>query len=135
MRQVSVDHETRLGRFAGGCLLGSIDSATQKHGLVFPSGVVSHTGASGLILGGGFGWLTRLYGMSCDSVEALTLVVADGSIVQASATENADLFWALRGGGGNFGVVTEFEVKLHPLTSVSFGTGMFLGDDITRALK
>jgi hypothetical protein len=135
MRSASVDQENRRGRFEGGCLLSNVDQTTQKVGLVFPAGVVSHTGASGLILGGGFGWLTRLYGMSCDSVEALTLVVADGSIVQASATENADLFWALRGGGGNFGVVTGFEVKLHPLTSVSFGTGMFLGDDITRALE
>src|SRR6202030_2237728 len=93
------------------------------------------TGAAGLILGGGFGWLTRRFGMSCDNVEGFTLVVADGSVVRASARENSDLFWALRGGGGNFGVVTEFEVKLHPLTSVLFGTGMFLGDDITRVLQ
>src|SRR5579863_10564143 len=84
MRQVSVECEARGGRFAGGCLLGSIDAATQKHGLVFPSGVVSHTGASGLVLGGGFGWLTRLHGLSCDNVERFTMVTADGSIVHAS---------------------------------------------------
>src|ERR1700733_4131333 len=94
MRQVSVDPESRLGRFAGGCLLGSIDINTQKHGLVFPSGVVSHTGAAGLVLGGGFGWLTRRHGLSCDNVEGFALVTADGSITRANAKENLELFWA-----------------------------------------
>jgi len=123
MRQVNIDPDARRARFAGGCLLGSVDTATQKVGLVFPSGVVSHTGAAGLILGGGTGWLTRRFGLSCDNVEGFTLVTADSSIVQANAKENPDLFWALRGGGGNFGVVTEFEVKLHPLTSVMLAEG------------
>jgi FAD/FMN-containing dehydrogenase len=135
MRQVSVDPEARRGEFAGGCLLGSIDVATQKNGLIFPSGVVSHTGASGLVLGGGFGWLTRFHGLSCDNVEGFTLVTADASIVHANAKENAELFWALRGGGGNFGVVTEFEVRLHPLTSVLLGEGLCLGDDISGVLR
>jgi hypothetical protein len=135
MRQVSVDREARRARFAGGCLLGSIDIVTQNHGLVFPSGVVSHTGASGLVLGGGFGWLTRLHGLSCDNVEGFTLVTADGSLLQANAKENADLFWALRGGGGNFGVVIEFEVKLHPLTSVVLGEGLCLDDGIPGILR
>jgi len=124
MRQVTVDSEARRARFAGGCLLGSIDTATQKAGLVFPSGVVSHTGAGGLVLGGGTGWLTRKFGLSCDNVEAFTLVAADGSLLRADSTTNADLFWALRGGGGNFGVVTEFEVKLHPLRSVVLAEGL-----------
>ena len=124
MRQVDVDSDARRARFAGGCLLGSVDAATQRAGLVFPSGVVSHTGAGGLVLGGGTGWLTRRFGLSCDNVKALTLVTADGSIVRASAGENSDLFWALRGGGGNFGVVTEFEVKLHPLDSVVLAEGL-----------
>src|SRR5260221_5462230 len=124
MRQVTVDPEARQARFAGGCLLGSVDTATQRVGLVFPSGVVSHTGAAGLILGGGTGWLTRRFGLSCDNVEGFTLVTADSSIVRANAKENSDLFWALRGGGGNFGVVTEFEVKLHPLTSVVLAEGL-----------
>jgi hypothetical protein len=124
MRQVTVDPEARRARIAGGCLLGSIDTATQKAGLVFPSGVVSHTGASGLILGGGTGWLTRRFGLSCDNVEGFTLVTADSSVVRANSKENPDLFWALRGGGGNFGVVTEFEVKLHPLTSVVLAEGL-----------
>jgi FAD/FMN-containing dehydrogenase len=135
MRQVSIDPESRRGRFAGGCLLGSIDVATQKHGLVFPSGVVSHTGASGLVLGGGFGWLTRLHGLSCDNVEGFTVVTADGSVVHANAKENAELFWALRGGGGNFGVVTEFEAKLHPVTSVLLGEGFCLNDDIAGIVR
>src|SRR5713226_7414097 len=135
MRSVSVGQNTRRAQFSGGCLLGTIDAATQATGLAFPSGVVSHTGAAGLVLGGGTGWLNRLYGLSCDNVEGFTLIVADGSVVHASATENPDLFWALRGGGGNFGVVTEFEVKLHPLTSVLFGTAMFLGDEIPRVLQ
>jgi FAD binding domain/Berberine and berberine like len=124
MRQVTIDPEARRARIAGGCLLGSIDSATQKAGLVFPSGVVSHTGASGLILGGGTGWLTRRFGLSCDNVEGFTLVTADSSVVRCNAKDTPDLFWALRGGGGNFGVVTEFEVKLHPLTSVVLAEGL-----------
>ena len=135
MRQVSVDREARRARFAGGCLLGSIDSATQQHGLVFPSGVVSHTGASGLVLGGGFGWLTRIHGLSCDNVEGFTLVIADGSIVHAGAQENVELFWALRGGGGNFGVVTNFEVKLHPLASLVLAEGVCVEHDISGVLR
>jgi hypothetical protein len=135
MRQVTVDPQARRARIAGGCLLGSIDTATQRAGLVFPSGVVSHTGASGLILGGGTGWLTRRFGLSCDNVERFILVTADSSVVRADAKENPDLFWALRGGGGNFGVVTEFEVKLHPLTSVVLAEGLSLEADIRRLLE
>jgi len=135
MRQVTVHPEARRARIAGGCLLGSIDTATQKAGLIFPSGVVSHTGASGLILGGGTGWLTRRFGLSCDNVEGFTLVTADSSVVRADAKENPDLFWALRGGGGNFGVVTEFDVKLHPLTSVVLAEGLTSEADIRRLLE
>jgi hypothetical protein len=135
MRAVTLDADKRRARISGGCLLGSIDSATQKAGLVFPSGVVSHTGASGLILGGGTGWLTRRFGLSCDNVEGFTVVTADGSIVHCSETENRDLFWALRGGGGNFGVVTEFELRLHPLTAVLLGVGLCPEQDIGRLLQ
>ena len=135
MRNVTVDAEGRRAKFAGGCLLGSIDTATQKAGLVFPSGVVSHTGASGLVLGGGTGWLTRRFGLSCDNVEAFTMVTADGSIVRAHSRENEDLFWALRGGGGNFGIVTEFEVKLHPLSSLTLVHGLTPEPDICRLLQ
>ena len=135
MRQVTVDPETRRARIAGGCLLGSIDTATQKAGLVFPSGVVSHTGASGLILGGGTGWLTRRFGLSCDNVVGFTLVTAEGSVVRADSKENVDLFWALCGGGGNFGVVTQFEIKLHPLTAVVLAEGLSPAADIRRLLE
>jgi hypothetical protein len=135
MRQVFVDPETRRARIAGGCLLGSVDAATQRAGLVFPSGVVSHTGASGLILGGGTGWLTRRFGLSCDNVQCFTLVTADGSVVCANSRENPDLFWALRGGGGNFGVVTEFEVNLHPLTAVVLAEGLAPEADIRSLLE
>jgi hypothetical protein len=135
MRQITVDRAARRARFAGGSLLCTVDVATQKEGLAFPAGVVSHTGASGLVLGGGFGWLTRLYGLSCDNVEGFTLVTADGSLVCATAQENEDLFWALRGGGGNFGVVTEFEVNLHPVSSVQLAEGLCIGDDIPALLR
>ena len=135
MRQVTVDAEARRARFAGGCLLASIDTETQKAGLVFPSGVVSHTGASGLVLGGGTGWLTRRFGLSCDNVESFTLVTADGEILRSDSRENPDLFWALRGGGGNFGVVTEFEVKLHLLTRVTLAEGLSPEPHIPRLLK
>ena len=135
MRQVHVYEPKRVARFEGGCLLGSIDSATQTVGLAFPAGVVSHTGAGGLVLGGGTGWLNRLHGLSCDNVRGFSVVVADGSFVRASAKENPDLFWALRGGGGNFGVVTEFEVTLHPVSEALFGRGICPGDEVPALLR
>jgi hypothetical protein len=135
MRQVHVDEKARRARFEGGCLLGTVDSATQKVGLVFPTGVVSHTGAGGLVLGGGTGWLTRMFGLSCDNVEGFTMVAADGSVVHANERENGDLLWALRGGGGNFGVVTEFEVRLHPLTTLLLATAYCVEEDMFRVLQ
>lgn len=135
LRKVSVDEHNRRARFAGGCLLGTVDQATQRAKLVFPAGVISETGAAGLILGGGYGWLTRRFGLSCDNVERFTLVVADGSVQHADRQENPDLFWALRGGGGNFGVVTEFQVRLHPLSTLLFATAQYAGDDIPRILE
>ena len=135
LRQVSVDANARRAKFGGGCLLGNVDTATQRDGLVFPAGVVSHTGAGGLVLGGGTGWLTRLLGLSCDNVLGFTIVTADGSLVRANGSENAELYWALRGGGGNFGVVTEFEVQLHPLSSVLLATSYCHQDDIARVLR
>lgn len=135
MREVLVDQDARRARFGGGCLLGTVDTVTQKVGLAFPAGVVSHTGAAGLVLGGGTGWLNRLHGLSCDNVNSFTLVVADGSALRADVKENPDLYWALRGGGGNFGVVTEFEVRLHPVRSVLFGRGLCVGNDILPLLR
>lgn len=98
-----------------GCTLGDIDSKTQNYGLAIPVGINSTTGISGLTLGGGFGWLSRKYGMTIDSLVSANVVTADGRQLLASETENADLFWALRGGGGNFGIVTQFEFQLHPV--------------------
>jgi FAD/FMN-containing dehydrogenase len=115
MRGVWVDPITATARAQPGCLLGDVDRETQVHGLAAVLGFVSMTGIAGLTLGGGFGYLTRRFGWSCDNVLSMDVVTAEGRVVRASEEENSDLFWGLRGGGGNFGVVTNFEYKLHPV--------------------
>ena len=113
MKQIQVDPVARTVRAQAGVLLGELDRATQAFGLAVPTGSVTHTGLAGLTLGGGFGWLMRKYGLTIDQLLSVEIVTADGEVVQASEAVNPGLFWGVRGGGGNFGIVTEFEFRLH----------------------
>jgi len=133
-RKVSVNADARVARAEPGATGADFDRATQKHGLATTLGVVSTTGIAGLTLGGGIGWLMRKHGLACDNLLSVDLVTADGSLVTTSADQNPDLFWALKGGGGNFGIVTSFEYRLHPVGPEVYGGSVAFAPKHRRAV-
>src|SRR3954469_15667834 len=136
MRGILVDPVGRRAIVQGGCTWRDVDLETQAHGLATTGGLVSSTGVAGFTLGGGIGWLMRSYGLASDNLLSADVVTADGEMVRASETENADLLWALRGGGGNFGVVTSFEFALHPVgPTLAGGVIFYPGDDAEAVLR
>jgi FAD/FMN-containing dehydrogenase len=136
MKGVEVDPSARTVRAEGGVTWAELDAATQEHGLATTGGLVSTTGVAGFTLGGGIGWLMRKHGLACDNLRSATVVTADGQTLTASASENPDLFWGLRGGGGNFGVVTSFEFVLHPVgPTVTAGPVFYAGDRAEEIMR
>ena len=134
MSSVRVDPESRRATVGGGAVWANVDHETQAHGLATTGGLVSSTGVGGFTLGGGIGWLMRRHGLACDNLVSADVVTADGRLVHASETENADLLWGLRGGGGNFGVVTQFELELHPVGPMVYAGPIFYSADADREL-
>ncbi len=135
MKEISVDPKTQTVRVGGGALWNEVDAATEQHGLAVPGGIISTTGVAGLTLGGGHGYLTRRHGLTIDNLLSAEVVLADGRRVTASAAENPDLFWAIRGGGGNFGVVTEFTFQAHPVTTIVGGPTFWPVENTEELLK
>ncbi|MDW4550443.1 FAD-binding oxidoreductase [Defluviimonas sp. D31] len=135
MNTVSVDPNSRLAIVGGGALLRDVDKATAKYGLVVPAGVVSHTGAGGLTLGGGMGWTSRRFGLTIDNLVSAQVVTANGDILEVSDSSHPDLFWGLKGGGGNFGIVTRFQFRLHPLGPIAVGVWNYAPNRVTAALE
>jgi FAD/FMN-containing dehydrogenase len=135
LKTITVDPASRTATVGGGCLVGDVDAATHEHGMAAPGGIISTTGAGGLMLGGGIGHLTRKAGLSIDNILGAEVIVADGSVVNADENENDDLYWALRGGGGNFGVVTQLKLRLHPISTVVAGPMFWELDKTADILK
>jgi FAD/FMN-containing dehydrogenase len=135
MNEVTVDPSARMVRVQGGAQLGDVDRATHEHGLAVPGGIISTTGVGGLTLGGGIGHLTRSCGLTIDNLAAATVVLADGSVVQADPVRDADLFWAIRGGGGNFGVVTSFSFRCNDVSTVQAGPVLYDLEDAADLMR
>jgi FAD/FMN-containing dehydrogenase len=135
MKGVKVDPEARTAQVGGGCVWGDVDHATHAFGLAAASGIISTTGVGGLTLGGGIGHLSRKYGLTIDNLLSVDMVLADGSFVTANTQKNQDLFWAVRGGGGNFGVVTSFTFRLHPVHTVMAGPMFWAVEDAPEVMK
>jgi FAD/FMN-containing dehydrogenase len=135
LRGVRVDAEARIAYVDAGATWGDVDRVTSSYGLACPGGVVSTTGVGGFSLGGGIGWLSRAYGMTCDNLIGAELVLASGEVLSVSETENADVLWGLRGGGGNFGVVAQFMLRLHPVDGVTAGVQSYPDTDAEAACK
>ena len=135
MNAVTVDAKARIARAQGGAVWRDFDRATQEHGLACPGGAISTTGVGGLTLGGGFGWLSRTYGLVCDNVRSAEIVTASGDVLTASAEEDADLYWAIRGGGGNFGIATEIEYRLRPVGAPYAGLVLYPRSEAKRYLR
>jgi FAD/FMN-containing dehydrogenase len=131
MNGTRVDQINRTVRAEGGCTLGDLNHATQPFGMSVPAGIVSTTGIAGLTLGGGMGYLSRAYGLSCDNLISADVVTADGRLITCDADRDPDLFWAIRGGGGNFGVVTSFEYRMHPVGEILGGPTFYRIDPET----
>jgi len=138
MKGIRVDPAAKKVRVEAGCVWGDVDHATHAFGMATPCGFISTTGVAGLTLGGGIGYLTRQYGLTIDNLLSVDMVQADGRFVTANSDENADLFWAVRGGGGNFGVITSFEFRMHPVNMVNFGPTLWpleQAADVLRAYR
>jgi FAD/FMN-containing dehydrogenase len=136
LRSVEVDAERHLVHVGGGCLLGDVDAATAEYAMIVPAGIMSETGVAGLSLGGGIGWFSRKHGLTCDQFVELEVVLASGEVVVASETENPELFWALRGGGGNFGVVTRFTFRAYDFgPMMRIGVSLYHVDEAAAALR
>ena len=135
MKAVTVDPQARTSDVSGGALLSDVDAAGLRYGLVTPAGVISHTGVGGLTLGGGMGWLSRRFGLTIDNLIGVDIVTADARLVRAAAKEEPDLFWAVRGGGGNFGVVTTFKFRMHPLGPAIVRRWTYPATDATAILQ
>jgi FAD/FMN-containing dehydrogenase len=135
LKGIRVDPQRRIAHVEGGCTWGDLDHATHVFGLATPGGIISTTGIGGLTTGGGFGHLSRRFGLSCDNLISADVVTADGHLRVASASENSDLFWAIRGGGGNFGIVTSFEFRLHPVEQLYAGPILYPVDQAGAVLR